>query len=175
MSALDAAGIEAHAGDIREMVREADAEFIPPLSARSGTTDTDLTGATTEGDVGPYVRQMLSQEILAAFDEDGFLAGVLPYIPARVLRRGEEEVTAEYVSMIIVGADHRRRGVARALYEALLSRGDAVATRTWAQNDGHLALLGDLGFSEWWRIPGDRGPGVDTVYLLHPGAERADT
>lgn len=151
--------------ELLELVRAADEEFVPPLSSRGGTTDTDLSDGA-DRDIEPYFAQMTAQSLIAAVDKVGRVAGILSYIPDRILDNGDEEVASDYVSTIIVGTDHRRRGVARSLCRELMTRETPISTRTWSGNTEHLELLADLGFVLWKRLPDDRGLGVDTVYYL---------
>ncbi|MBO3101914.1 GNAT family N-acetyltransferase [Cellulomonas fengjieae] len=147
----------------------ADEEFVPPLSSRTGTLQSALGPATARAGIDAYLAAVLDQELLVAQDVDGVL-GFLSYRPDHVVAvDGRRPIgPVAYVTTIVVAPTARGRGVGRALYRALLDgpAGRAVATRTWSGNASHLALLASLGFAEVIRLPDDRGPGLDTVYLL---------
>ena len=57
--------------EMLEMMRFSDKEFIPPLSARTSTTQKDLSGSqVSENGIKSYYTQMETQQILCAFEED---------------------------------------------------------------------------------------------------------
>ena len=161
---------------LRRLLTDADDEFVPPLSARGSTLES-LLGPEQERAAGidDYLAAVLEQQVLVAQDASG-VVGFLSYRPGHVVTiDGHEPVgPAAYVTTIVVAPTARRRGLARALYEALLDEvgGGAVATRTWSGNASHLTLLAHLGFVEAIRLPDDRGPGVDTVYLIRAADAR---
>lgn len=167
---------DALAADLHRLLTEADEEFVPPLSARSSTLQQALgpRQARAAG-IDAYLAAVLGQELLVAEDA----AHVLGFLSWRrdhtVAVPGRSPLgPLAYVTTVVVTAAARGRGVGRALYGALLRElaGGAVATRTWSRNDAHLALLASLGFAEAVRLPDDRGPGLDTVYLLREPAHR---
>ena len=162
-----------HADALRRLLADADDEFVPPLSARRDTLEARLGPERAQAaGIDRYLAAVLEQQLLIAQDVTG-VVGLLSYRPGHVVTvDGHDPVgPAAYVSTIVVAPRARRRGLARALYEALFDEarhevgGGAVATRTWAGNESHLTLLAHLGFVELIRLPDDRGPGVDTVYL----------
>jgi len=155
---------------LRRLLTDADEEFVPPLSARASTVQSSLGPAIARAQgIEAYLAGVLGQALLVAEAADGLL-GLLSYRPHHVVAvHGREPIgPLAYVTTVVVTPSARGRGVARALYGALLAEvgGGAVATRTWSHNDAHLRLLESLGFTEAIRLPDDRGPGVDTVYLL---------
>ena len=72
-----------------------DKEFIPPLSQRSSTTQSNLQGDASKADILPYFEKMLEQSILAMFVDDklfGFEIGaddyvVKPFSPKEIMAR----------------------------------------------------------------------------------------
>lgn len=145
------------AAGVRQLLVEADMEFVPPLSSRA---DTGTLLAEYDGqDVDRYTESMAKEDWLVA-REGADVVGVLSFL--------DTSGTA-YVTTVIVTAGSRRRGVGTRLYEALerlaTERGlSAMETRTWSTNRSHLRLLVSRGFIESRREFDERGAGLDTVY-----------
>lgn len=158
-----------HEAVLRLLLTAADDEFVPPLSSRTSTVQQQLGPAQRRAaGIGVYLDALLAQELLVVEDGDEVL-GFLSFRPDHVIAvPGRAPLgPAAYVTTIVVAAAARGRGAGRALYLGLFDEiaGGAVATRTWSRNDAHLSLLASLGFVEAVRLPDDRGPGLDTVYL----------
>jgi len=158
-----------YASEIRRLLAAAEDEFVPPLSARQGTTQTDGLDEQRNDALDEYYEQCIDQSFVLARDgEDVF--GFLSFRPDYAIDELGAYTPADYVSTIIVDPEHRREGYARKLYHELLTdvpedvREPYVTTRTWDSNDRHLDLLSDLGFELLTRIEDDRGEGIDTVY-----------
>ena len=152
--------------DIWALLCAADGEFVPPLSARTQTTQAHLSGGKAQSAPQAYFEGLLKQSFLLA-EEDGAVVGFLSFIPVR----RDLGFACNYISTIIVEKSHRNRGITSQMYRKLfeISGNTPIATRTWSQNAAHIALLGKLGFREHSRIPNDRGEGVDTVYFVRKG------
>lgn len=161
---------------IKRLLIAADDEFVPPLSAREGTTQRDGlddSSSASEVDISaaiePYHSACLDQHLIACHDA-GELYGFMSFRQGYTTTELGEYQPSNYISTIIVAPDHRRRGIARQLYETVLHElpsgveSPYITTRTWSSNDSHLSLLDELGFEKIHTIPNDRGPGVDTVY-----------
>lgn len=168
---------------IWKLLADADGQFIPPLSSRTSSVQPDLVDSELDP-AGPreYFTSLRAQHFLIARDSEDRAVGFMSFRPDHSL---PAEVSVRrhgyhYVSTVIVDPAHRRRGITRAMYEILLEdaarHGHGIATRTWSTNAGHLALLDQLGVEVVHTIPGDRGRGVDTIYLARPlrGEERDD-
>ena len=160
---------ESNQHDIWELLKAADKEFIPPLSARNSTRQNRLKPAADEVQSEPwsYYEQLMEQCFILA-EEENKVVGFFSYIPEYAVRypvKGET-VTADYISTIIVNPQFRNRRLTRSMYELFLAMPGAelVATRTWSQNHAHIHILESLGFTLAERIPDDRGEGIDTVY-----------
>lgn len=144
-------------------------EFVPPLTARSGTTQAGLKDLGQVED-GGYFEEMLEQDAILAF-RGGRLAGFLSFRAPYFDENLERVCPCIYVSTLAVGKDHRRAGVARALYGYLFALPLTpklpkwLVLRTWSTNENHLGLLAELGFEEKLTIPDDRGEGIHTIYL----------
>ncbi|MBD3778460.1 MAG: GNAT family N-acetyltransferase [Micrococcales bacterium] len=163
-------------GDLRRLLTEADEEFVPPLSTRSSTLQQALRPQHVRAaGIDAYLAAVLEQQLLVA-EADGSVRGFLSWRPDHTVAvpGGTPFGPVAYVTTVVVAPAARGQGAGRALYAALLRElaGGAVATRTWSRNDAHLALLASLGFVEVVRLPDDRGPGLDTVYLYREPAHR---
>lgn len=160
---------------IWRLLVDADRSFIPPLSSRSSSIASDL-GAHDLDPAGPrtYLTSLRGQWFQMARNETGMVVGMMSYRPGYVLPVDDNAGPHHYVSTVIVDPVHRRQGITRRMYTQLIERaadaGESVATRTWSTNDGHLALLTQLGFAVIQRMADDRGPGLDTVYLANQHA-----
>lgn len=166
--------------DLREplhaLLTAADQEFVPPLSARTSTTQSELSPERPRSDgVDPYLTAMMEQHLLVAEQGDE-VVGFLSYRPEHLVVVPGRQLLGPlaYVTTIAVHPTARGRGVARALYTSLIERSGEgrIATRTWSSNDSHIALLGSLGFVEAIRLQNDRGPSMDTVYYALASGSR---
>lgn len=159
---------EEQAGQVLDLLTESDLEFVPPLSARESTTQTDLSQGTKHCEQKvplAYFRELQKQEFLLATENDR-VVGFLSFTSDREMELGTQSFTAQYISTIVVGKAYRRMGIARQFYGVLLQRyrEKNIVTRTWSTNRGHLHLLRELGFALLETIENDRGDGIDTVY-----------
>lgn len=141
-------------------------DFFPPLTARSGTTQTELRELEPASDT--YFAQMLAQDLLIC--RRGDLAGFISFVASHTDENYEDLCPCIYVSTIAVSPDHRRAGIARLLYRHLfdlpVDLPRSVVLRTWSTNASHISLLGELGFSEFDRLSDARAPGVHTLYFV---------
>ena len=161
--------IEPYREGVKALLFAADNEFIPPLSSRSGTTQTEL-GKAAGSESGPELYfQGMARQAFVICEEEGRVLGFLSYIPDRMLALQEKAILCDYVSTIIVSPSCRGQGITGRMYRLLMEKRleHIVATRTWSGNAAHLHLLAKLGFEEALRLKDDRGPGIDTVYMLH--------
>lgn len=151
---------------VLEMLQEADADFVPPLSSRSSATQQSLTETKTRSTgVQEYFCQLQAQCFGAVFEEDKVIAFV----------SWKEDYTCEYIdalpniyiSTLIVRPQARGRGVTTALYKKLFARytDRHIFTRTWSTNFAHIRVLEKYGFVCTNTLPNHRGNGIDTVYF----------
>lgn len=166
---------EADAESVSRLVQDADLEFIPPLSARSSTTQMQLANLLSDKrrSTEAYCAELKSQCFIFVDTADDSssphnrVAAFLSYRPNTVLL-GRSSPLSHYVSTIIVSPAFRKRGLADAMYRELftiaLQHGQTVSTRTWSTNSGHIRLLEKHDFHLIKTLPHDRGEGIDTVY-----------
>lgn len=158
---------------IREMLFEADREFVPPLSGRNSPRDRRLHDTRQpDGKPWDYWNAMKAQPAVVAHIT-GEIVGFLAYIPNHSIVDLDVTVDA-YVTTVVVAPHARRRGIAEAMYRELMAllnapdRAAKIATRTWSTNSSHLAILEGLGFRLAGTIENGRRLGVSTVYYQKP-------
>lgn len=154
---------------IRRLLSAADDAFVPPLTDKRRATISRAGAGCSPTSIDAYVDDCLGRPLLGAFDE-GQLVGF-----ASLESYTDSEPLADYtptthVSVLVVDADYRGRGIATQLYKQLLDElpvdlpQSAISTKTWHTNRAHIAILDSLGFDCVHRVEDDRSPGVDTVY-----------
>lgn len=154
-----------HDDQLYGLLSMCDEEFVPPLSTRNSTTQTDLrtsTGETANGDVSAYYDSIAKQEQLRMYSADK-LVGFASYVH----REDDDGTSVAYLSTILTHPEHRGEGLSRKMYAALFAMldEDVLELRTWSTNGAHLHVLDKMGFVESKRIVDDRGEGIDTIYF----------
>lgn len=151
---------------IYELLVMADKEFIPPLSSRGSSTQSDLSGTSAaEEGARDYYRSMASQPVVLALEEErclGFMAFKIDYTCEQV-----KELPNLYASTCVVHPDARGKKLMEGFYREMvrLFPEALIFTRTWHTNAPHLRVLEKLGFREVARLKDHRGLGLDTVYF----------
>ena len=158
--------------DILEMMRISDKDFVPPLSSRSSTTQSNLS-SNTVGGIELYFSEMIKQKVLGAFEGDK-LFGIVSF-----RENYETDIVKDlpniYISTLFLHPDSRGRGVTKQLYSYLffeLYKDRNIFTRTWSTNSAHIKILDFFGFELFHRIENDRGEGIDTVYFKRMAEEK---
>ena len=148
---------------LRELLVIGDKEFIPPLSARSSTTQQGLGAASGNG-IDEYFNEMRQQSFVLALEGE-ILAGFMSF---KINHKGEHIPEGEnlYASTSVVHPDFRGQGLMTAFYREMIRNFPTkpIYTRTWHQNLAHLKVLERLGFRLIEFIENDRGEGIHTVY-----------
>ena len=156
---------------VLEMLREADGDFVPPLSSRSSAAQQTLSEtAPRSNGVQEYFSELQTQRFAAVYENGRVVAFV----------SWKEDYTCEYmkklpniyISTLIVRPQIRGKGVTTALYKKLFShyKDRHIFTRTWSTNHAHIRVLEKYGFSLLQILPNHRGNGIDTVYFAkQPG------
>lgn len=155
--------------DIFDTLKENDKEFVPPLSTRNSTTQSNFnfTGSGNEA-ISSYANEMLSQVILGAFDENtlvGFVSFKENYISDVI---SSDSMPNIYISTLLLKKEARGRRLTSQMYDFLfntLYSERNIFTRTWSTNLSHLKILDNFGFTLIKTIKNDRGNGIDTVYF----------
>lgn len=144
-----------------------DEEFVPPLSARSSTTQAELDGnEKSEDGILKYFEEMKTQRIMVATEGDKLLA----FVSFRENYKNDEisDVPNIYLSTLIVKPETRGMGVTRKMYTELfdLYKSVSIFTRTWSTNLAHIKILAGFGFETLCTLENHRGNGIDTVYFV---------
>ena len=163
---------EAERQAVYDILVECDNDFVPPLSYRAGTKQTDWThkGATHEG-VRDYFDTVMQQHVLL-WKRDGEVIAFMSFRPHEVTPHLEQYGSACYLSTLCVRHACRGQGLSPKIYRAAQQwarehGGEITVLRTWSTNAVQMHLMGKLGYVEKARLRNDRGPGVDTVYYVH--------
>lgn len=157
---------------VLSLLTAADREFVPPLSARTGTTQQALSPSdTVPQGIAAYFTQLSAQAFVLAYCGER-ISGFLSFIPDYRLTAGGLDLCCDYVSTVIVSPAFRRQGITSGMYDTLFRTlpDHTVATRTWSQNTAHLRILHRLGFRLALTLENDRGKGIDTVYYVKEGS-----
>ena len=151
---------------IQQLLELADKEFIPPLSARSSTTQASLNGSSGGNGIDAYFSAMENQPVIVAL-EDGVVAGFMAFKFDHICDEIKRTPNV-YASTCVVSPDHRGKGMMQKFYEEMirLFPQRPLCTRTWSTNASHLRVLAKLGFSQIACLKDHRGPGLDTVYYF---------
>ena len=154
--------------DIWQLLKEADCEFVPPLSARKGTTQKNLLDIE-EGEVPTEYFEALTQQSFILCINDSHVVGFMSYKKDYELKLYDDNsLVCDYISTIIINKRFRNKGYTTSMYNKLFDYrpSKTYATRTWSTNHTHLHLLDKLGFELVYIIKDDRGVGIDTVYYI---------
>lgn len=153
--------------EIVEMMKVSDEDFVPPLSHRKSTTQTDLSfGEGSIDGLYSYFNEMVKQEILGFFDDDtllGFVSFKENYLTNEI-----KNTPNIYLSTLILKPEARGKNLTFKAYDYLfnvLYPKVSIYTRTWSTNFAHIKILSKFNFELLLRKPNDRGEGIDTVYF----------
>lgn len=156
--------------DIFALLKLCDAEFIPPLSSRSSTFQSNLESSDAHTPVPTqYFEHIRVQSALIA-EEGGHVVAFMAFKKNFVCEEIPPLFTPNiYITTVIVHHDFRNRGITNAFYRKLFSKfgNYNIFTRTWSTNHSHIRILSSLKFYEHCRKQDDRGPGIDTIYYHH--------
>ncbi len=154
--------------EILSMLIEGDKEFVPPLSVRSSTTQSYLTGGKNmSGGVTDYFNELKKQRILVATENNkllGFVSFRENFMNDKIT---EKELPNIYISTLLVAPDGRGKGLTTAMYSFLFSeyKNVNIFTRTRSTNMAHINILSRFNFETMCVRKNDRGEGIDTVYF----------
>lgn len=153
---------------------ECDNDFMPPLSQRRSTHQSDLSTSDVPDDdndtdgVLAYFAEMSHQPTFVAYDDDGNVTGFLTYIPG--YECDALDGVSDYITTICVPKRLRRQGIVSYLYqicELLHDNQDIpLSLRTWSTNTAQRALLERRGYDIVKIIKDNRGIGIDTIYYM---------
>lgn len=155
--------------DLLQMLKNSDKDFVPPLSSRRSTTQSDfsLSGGSEDGILN-YYNEMNNQQILGVLDEDKLIAFVSykeDYLSEQVTGGKLPNI---YVSTLLLKPEARGKHLTYRIYDYLFNTlypNSSVFTRTWSTNIAHIKILDKFGFENYITKVNDRGDGIDTVYF----------
>jgi hypothetical protein len=156
-----------NAEQIYKMLVDSDKEFIPPLSQRGSTTQSDLSGGSSKG-IDEYFNAVMEQELLGFFD-DGEFCGVLSFIKdyqnVEIKDMSKPNI---YLSTLVITPSCRGKGATKKAYDYAFNTlypTCNIYTRTWSTNIAHIKILDFFNFSRILIKKNDRGEGIDTIYF----------
>ncbi len=160
--------IKEYEDELLELLTEGDEEFVPPLSARSSTTQADLSGTEkVSNGIVSYFEEMKKQKMLIA-TKDGKLIAFVSYrenFTNDII--SDKDLPNIYLSTLIVRLDGRGQGLTQKMYDILFKEYENtnIFTRTWSTNGAHIKILSKFGFETIHVLKDHRGQGIDTVYF----------
>lgn len=153
---------------IFEMMIAGDNDFIPPLSARSSTTQKDLTASqgSIEG-LKSYFEEMKKQRFMVCLDGEILVSFVSFKENFTNDKIHDEDLPNIYLSTLIMRPEYRGQKVTQTLYGTLFDiyKDSGVFTRTWSTNVPHIKILSKFDFETIATLKDDRGEGIDTIYF----------
>lgn len=159
---------KAYYDEILNMLILGDEEFVPPLSARSSTTQSDWKRQKKQADgVTNYFEELKKQRLMVA-TENGKLQAFVSFRE----NFKNDKITVDdlpniYLSTLIVHPDGRGKGLTQKMYEILFKEYESanIFTRTWSTNAAHIKILSKFDFEILDVLKNDRGQGIDTIYF----------
>lgn len=153
---------------IFDIMLACDKDFVPPLSARFSTADTNFSAQTgAENGINAYFEDMMGEHVLAAV-ENGVLLGFVTYKEDYTCPQITKSTFPNlYICTLLLSPAARGRGLTTKMYAYLfdvLCPTRNLFTRTWSTNHAHIKILTRLGFDLIARLENDRGDGIDTVF-----------
>lgn len=153
---------------IFEMMLSGDKDFVPPLSARSSTTQKELTETkgSLEG-LKSYFEEMKKQRFMVCVDGDVLVSFVSFKENFTNDKIHEDDLPNIYLSTLVMRPEYRGQKVTQNLYETLFDiyKNSNVFTRTWSTNAAHIKILSKFDFETIAILENDRGVGIDTIYF----------
>lgn len=159
--------------DIWEILCECDKEFIPALSSRESSFQSNLQVEDNQ-DVLPhlYYKEIIKQHFILAVD-DGKVIGFMTFKSNYSCPELKGFTPSNYITTICVKKEYRNQGITGLFYKMIQSnqipnevRMQYISTRTWSLNHAHIHILESIGFQESERLRDHRGVGIDTIYFV---------
>ena len=154
---------------IKRLLVLTDNEFVPPLSSRTSTTQSDLhfheEESSGEHSITLYFNALLKQRFIVA-TVDNNIAGFISFIKDHTVDDVVVPSNNAYVSTICVDPEYRRRGITNEFYNEIEAdpENHFVFTRTWSKNDSHIHLLLKRDYKLIHEVIDGRAEGINTVY-----------
>lgn len=159
---------ESYKNDVWELLCRYDHTFIPALSSRQSTSQSNLLQKNNENKPYTYFNNILKQSIIVAVNEQDQVIGFMSYKPDYISSELQDNVSTLYITTIIVDEAYRGKGITTTFYKEIekvaRTYNKPIMTRTWSTNTAHIHVLQKVGLVEIKRIEHARGPNIDTVY-----------
>lgn len=166
------------AKSIYDILVSCDNEFVPPLSTRNATTQTDFNSIVSCEIPYQYWINILKQKNILAYVDDclaGFMSFKCNYDIGNWFNvKIGKNIINNYISTVCIYKDYRRLGLAKKMYNYIENnlpnkyRSNYISTRTWSTNINHINLLYQCNFLLVNTIPDDREYNdlkFDTLYF----------
>lgn len=166
---------------IRTLLHLCDRDFIPPLSNRNSTSQTDWS--TTEGKtdgIAEYLENICAQHVVL-WKENGVVQSFMTWKDHFNCEHLKDWPDSCYLTTLCVHPAFRGQGISEVMYteaEKDIEQkfpGTSVTLRTWSTNRAQEHILEKRGYSLVKRLPDDRGEGVDTVYFVKKQVENKNS
>lgn len=167
--------------DILDILVECDKEFVPPLSTRNTTKQTDFNCIRiydTDNKPIEYFKKIVEQHNILVIQEKiviAFMSFIYNYDKNEFFHKNNIDDSNNYISTICVRKKFRRKGITEKMYEYIENalpkdiESPYVSTRTWSTNIAHINLLKKRNYENTYTIKNDRtledGTKVDTLYF----------
>lgn len=158
--------------EIRRLLELCDQDFVPPLSHRNSTSQTNWaeTEEKTDG-IAEYLENICSQHVVL-WKEEGVVRAFMTWKDHFNCENLEAYPDSCYLTTLCVWPDYRGQGISEVMYAeaekdiAAKFPGSRITLRTWSTNGAQEHILDKLGYSLVRRLKDDRGEGIDTVYFV---------
>ena len=139
--------------DILDILVECDTEFVPILSSRTTTKQTDFNSIeiydTNTKPTEYFINITKQHNILAIQDNKviAFMSFIYNYDRNEFFNKKDIDDVNNYITSICVKKDFRRQGIAEKLYDFVENSlpndisSQYISTRTWSTNIAHLSIL----------------------------------
>jgi ribosomal protein S18 acetylase RimI-like enzyme len=150
---------------------ECDGDFVPSLSSRENTSQTDLKDSNIgNGLPHSYFNTILEQKVILLV-LDGEVIGFMSFIHDYENEYLENYSPSNYVTTTCIKKDYRELGMAKLLNRFIEEKLPKelilpfITRRTWSTNKAQMHLFEKLNFDVVKWLDDHRGPGVHTVYF----------
>jgi ribosomal protein S18 acetylase RimI-like enzyme len=151
---------------IWDLLCEYDNDFVPPLSSRNNSHQSDLEGTDSNTLPHAYFKELHFILVFEHYKIIGFTSFRNGYACNELLAVGP----SNYATTTCISKSHRNRGIAQKLYRYLEEsiplnlKLPYVTRRTWSTNTNQIYLFEKLGYELLVKLDNHRGSGIDTVY-----------
>jgi ribosomal protein S18 acetylase RimI-like enzyme len=147
-----------------------DEEFIPPLSSRNNSYQSNLIGEERAEGPYSYYEELIKQHTIVALDNTSQVVAFISFRNKYNCEELNSIGSSNYATTICVRNDLRGKGMAQKLYKYLEEsipihlKLQYLTIRTWSTNYDQIHIFNKLGFSKVSELRDHRGAGIHTVY-----------